>query len=89
MAVFAAVVLPFVALAPAEAWFSIRAQLTRGVQVESLSGNLVVALSVAADHVGLGTLGVGVDEGGTGEVQRRRDGALGRSPARSEASRSS
>ena len=77
-AVFAAVVLPFVALAPAEAWFSIRAQLTRGVQVESLSGNLVVALSVAADHVGLGTLGVGVDEGGTGEV-RSADvtGALG------------
>jgi hypothetical protein len=78
VAVFAAVVLPFVALAPAEAWFSIRAQLTRGVQVESLSGNLVVALSVAADHVGLGTLGVGVDEGGTGEV-RSADvtGALG------------
>jgi hypothetical protein len=77
-AVFAAVLLPFVALGPGEAWFSIRAQLTRGVQVESLPGNLVVALSVAADQVGLGMLGVGVDEGGTGQV-RSADvtGALG------------
>ncbi len=77
-ATFAFVVLPFVALAPGDAWFSIRAQLTRGVQVESLPGNAVVALSVAADKLGLGALGVGVDEGGTGEV-RSADvtGALG------------
>jgi hypothetical protein len=68
-AAFAVVVVPFVALAPGEAWFSIRAQLTRGVQVESLPGNLVVALSVATDKVGLGALGVGIDEGGTGEVR--------------------
>ena len=40
----AVVVLPFVALAPGEAWFSIRAQLTRGVQVESLPGSVVLAL---------------------------------------------
>jgi Glycosyltransferase family 87 len=68
-AAFAVVVVPFVALAPGEAWFSIRAQLTRGVQVESLPGNLVVTLSVAADKVGVGALGVGIDEGGTGEVR--------------------
>ena len=68
-ATFAAVVLPFVALAPGEAWFSIRAQLTRGVQVESLAGNLALALGVAADKLGLGALGAGVAEGGTGEVR--------------------
>ena len=65
----AAVVLPFLALAPGEAWFSIRAQLTRGVQVESVAGNLVLAMSVAANHLGLGSLGVGIAEGGTGEVR--------------------
>lgn len=77
-AAFAVVVLPFIALAPGEAWFSIRAQLTRGVQVESIPGSVVVALGVAADKVGLGALGVGVDEGGTGDV-RSADvtGALG------------
>ena len=70
--------LPFVALAPGEAWFSIRAQLARGVQVESLPGSIAVALGVAADKVGLGTLGIGVAEGGTGDV-RSADvtGALG------------
>ena len=77
-ATFALVVLPFVGLAPGDAWFSIRAQLTRGVQIESLPGNAVVALSVAAEKLGLDTLGVGIDEGGTGEV-RSADvtGALG------------
>lgn len=77
-ATFAAVVLPFLALAPGEAWFSMRAQLTRGVQVESLPGGIAIALGVAADRVGLGTLGTGVAEGGTGEV-RSADvtGALG------------
>jgi hypothetical protein len=68
-AAFAAAVLPFLALAPEEAWFSIRAQLTRGVQVESIAGNLVTAASVAADRLGLGGLGVGIAEGGTGEVR--------------------
>ena len=68
-ATFALVVLPFVAVAPGEAWFSIRAQLTRGVQVESIPGNVVVALGVAADRLGIGALGVGVDEGGTGAVR--------------------
>jgi hypothetical protein len=68
-ATVAVVLLPFVALAPGEAWFSIRAQLTRGVQVESLPGNVALALAVAADHLGLGSLGVGVDEGGTGAVR--------------------
>ena len=74
----AAVVLPFLVLAPGEAWFSIRAQLTRGVQVESIAGNLVTAASVAAGHIGLGGLGVGIAEGGTGDV-RSADvtGALG------------
>jgi hypothetical protein len=77
-ATVAVVLLPFVALAPSESWFSIRAQLTRGVQVESLPGSAAVALGVAADHLGLGSLGVGVAEGGTGEV-RSADvtGALG------------
>ena len=68
-ATVALVILPFVAVAPSEAWFSIRAQLTRGVQVESLPGNAVIALGVAADKIGLGSLGVGVAEGGTGEVR--------------------
>jgi hypothetical protein len=68
-ATVAAIVLPFVALAPGDAWFSIRAQLTRGVQVESLPGNVAVALGRVADELGLGSLGVGVDEGGTGAVR--------------------
>ena len=68
-ATVAAIVLPFVALAPGDAWFSIRAQLTRGVQVESLPGNVAIALGRAADKLGLGALGVGVDEGGTGAVR--------------------
>ena len=74
----AVVVLPFVAIAPSGAWFSIRAQLTRGVQVESLPGNAVIALGVTANRLGFGNLGVGVAEGGTGEV-RSADvtGALG------------
>jgi hypothetical protein len=65
----AAVVTPFLALAPGEAWFSIRAQLTRGLQVESLPGNVAIALGVAADKLGLGTLGTGIAEGGTGDVR--------------------
>jgi hypothetical protein len=77
-ATVAVIVLPFVALAPGNAWFSIRAQLTRGVQVESLPGNVAIAAGVAADKLGLGFLGTGIDEGGTGEV-RSADvtGALG------------
>jgi len=65
----AIVVLPFLALAPAEAWFSIRAQLTRGLQVESLPGSVVLALGRVADELGLGALGTGVAEGGTGDVR--------------------
>ena len=65
------------------------ARSLRAACKSSLSGNLVVALSVAADHVGLGTLGVGVDEGGTGEVRSRRDGGARPGRRRSEASRSS
>lgn len=74
----AVVVVPFLALAPGEAWFSIRAQLTRGVQVESLPGSLALAAGTVTDRIGLGGLGVGVAEGGTGEV-RSADvtGALG------------
>ena len=74
----ALVVAPFLALAPGEAWFSIRSQLTRGLQVESLPGSVVLALGRAADELGLGALGTGVAEGGTGEV-RSADvtGALG------------
>ena len=71
--------LPFLALAPGEAWFSIRAQLTRGLQVESLPGQpRARAADAAADKLGLGALGVGVAEGGTGDV-RSADvtGALG------------
>jgi len=77
-ATVAATLVPFLALAPGETWFSIRAQLTRGVQVESLPGNVALALGVAADKVGLGDLGTGVAEGGTGDV-RSADvtGALG------------
>jgi hypothetical protein len=68
-ATVAAIVLPFVALAPSDAWFSIRAQLTRGVQVESFPGNAAIALARVSDELGLGSLGVGVDEGGTGSVR--------------------
>jgi hypothetical protein len=68
-ATVAVVVVPFLALAPSEAWFSIRAQLTRGVQVESLPGNVALALGTAADRLGLGALGTGVAEGGTGDVR--------------------
>jgi hypothetical protein len=68
-ATVAVVVLPFLALAPGEAWYSIRAQLTRGVQVESLAGSVAIALSGAADRLGAGDLGVGIAEGGTGEVR--------------------
>jgi hypothetical protein len=68
-ATIAVTILPFVALAPGETWFSIRAQLTRGLQVESVPGNLVIALGVAADKLGLGALGTGVAEGGTGDVR--------------------
>ncbi len=77
-ATVAVVVVPFLVLAPGEAWYSIRAQVTRGVQVESLPGNVVLALGTAADRLGLGTLGTGIAEGGTGEV-RSADvtGALG------------
>jgi hypothetical protein len=64
-----AVVVPFLALAPGEAWFSIRAQLTRGLQVESLPGSVVLALGTAADKLGLGALGTGIAEGGTGDVR--------------------
>jgi hypothetical protein len=39
------------------------------VQVESLPGNVAVALGRVADELGLGSLGVGVDEGGTGAVR--------------------
>ena len=69
VATVAIVVLPFLAIAPGEAWFSIRAQLTRGLQVESLPGSLVLALGRVADELGLGALGTGVAEGGTGEVR--------------------
>jgi Glycosyltransferase family 87 len=68
-ATVAVVVVPFLALAPGEAWFSIRAQLTRGLQVESLPGSLALALGTASDRLGLGTLGTGIAEGGTGEVR--------------------
>ena len=68
-ATVAIVVLPFLALAPGEAWFSIRAQLTRGLQVESLPGSVVLALGRVADELGLGALGTGVAEGGTGDVR--------------------
>lgn len=66
---FAAVLVPFAALAPGETWFSIRAQLTRGLHVESVPGNVALALGVAADKLGVGALGTGVDEGGTGDVR--------------------
>ena len=68
-ATVAATLLPFVVLAPSETWFSIRAQLTRGLHVESLPGSLALALDSAADKLGLGSLGAGIDEGGTGEVR--------------------
>ena len=68
-AAFLATFAPFVVAAPEETWFSIRAQLTRGLQVESLPGSLALALDSVADRLGLGSLGTGVDEGGTGEVR--------------------
>ena len=63
------VVVPFLALAPGEAWYSMRAQITRGLQVESLPGSLVLALGTLADRLGFGALGTGIAEGGTGEVR--------------------
>ena len=68
-AVLLATFAPFVAAAPGETWFSIRAQLARGLQVESLPGSLALALDSAGDKLGLGSLGAGIDEGGTGEVR--------------------
>jgi Glycosyltransferase family 87 len=65
----AAAVAPFLAVAPGEAWYSIRAQLTRGLQVESLPGSVVLALGTVADKLGVGMLGTGIAEGGTGEVR--------------------
>lgn len=67
-AVVAAVFLPFLALAPADTWFSVRAQTTRGLQVESLAGSVVLAVDRVAE--GLGVSGIAsVDEGGTGSVR--------------------
>jgi glycosyl transferase family 87 len=68
-ATVAVILVPFVVVSPGAAWFSVRAQLTRGVQVESFPGSVAIALGRAADQVGLGALGVGVDEGGTGAVR--------------------
>ena len=68
-AAFLATFAPFVVAAPGETWFSIRAQLTRGLQVESLPGSLALALDSAGDKLGLGSFGAGIDEGGTGEVR--------------------
>lgn len=68
LAVVIATFLPFLALAPEETWFSVRAQTTRGLQVESLPGSIVLALDRVAE--GLGVSGIAsVDEGGTGAVR--------------------
>lgn len=64
----ALIVLPFAALAPGEAWFSVRAQLARGLQVESLPGSLVLAVDGALERVA--STGIAsIDEGGTGAVR--------------------
>ena len=82
----AAVVLPFLALAPGEAWFSIRAQLTRGVQVESVAGNLALRDERRREPPGARQPGCrhrrGRDRRG---AKRRRDGHAG--PARGRARR--
>ena len=64
----AAVLVPFLVVAPSEAWFSVRAQLTRGLQVESLPGSAVLALDRLLEGVGAGGI-ASVDEGGTGAVR--------------------
>jgi hypothetical protein len=68
VAVVAAAFLPFLALAPADTWFSVRAQTTRGLQVESLAGSVVLAVDRVAEGLGLSGI-ASVDEGGTGSVR--------------------
>ncbi len=65
----AAVFLPFLVMAPSETWFSVRAQLSRGLQVESLAGSVVLAADGLLEKLGLGTGLASVDEGGTGSVR--------------------
>ncbi len=65
----AVVFLPFFLAAPSETWFSVRAQLSRGLQVESLAGSVVLAADGALEKLGLGTGLASVDEGGTGSVR--------------------
>jgi Glycosyltransferase family 87 len=66
---FAGVFLPFFVAAPSETWFSVRAQLSRGLQVESLAGSVVLAADGALEKLGLATGLASVDEGGTGSVR--------------------
>lgn len=68
LATTALVFLPFLAVAPSEALFPLRAQLARGLQVESLPGSLTLALDAFLERVG--SVGIAsVDEGGTGSVR--------------------
>jgi hypothetical protein len=64
----AVVVLPFATLAPGEAWFSVRAQLARGLQVESLPASVVLAIDSFLERA-LSTGIASIDEGGTGAVR--------------------
>lgn len=64
----AVVILPFALLAPGEAWFSVRAQLTRGLQVESLPASIVLAIDGFLERA-VSTGIASIDEGGTGSVR--------------------
>ncbi len=64
----ALIVVPFALLAPSEAWFSIRAQLARGLQVESLPASVVLAIDGFLERAA--STGIAsIDEGGTGSVR--------------------
>lgn len=64
----AAVFIPFLVAAPSEAFFPLRAQLARGLQVESLPGSIVLAVDGFLERAVSRSI-VSIDEGGTGAVR--------------------
>ena len=64
----AVVFIPFLVAAPSEAFFPLRAQLARGLQVESLPGSIVLAADGFLERAVSYSI-VSIDEGGTGAVR--------------------